>query len=363
MACPQSPNASPKLLDYLWRALRLPRKAIRLMLERHGPGGLEQMLQMRPGAFLKDLPESWKTELPTPIPPYRGFQISPRLLSPGHPGFPGSFLELHDPPWILYYQGNSQLLAHPGPRLAVVGTRRASDYARRLTAQWLLDCKPFHPLIISGMAWGIDGIAHHWALEAGLPTVGILGTPLERPYPPAHRRLFARMLREGLLLSELYSGATLGKWRFPERNRLLAALAEGILVVEAPEKSGALLTAQEGLELGREIFVLPGPLNPHSNGGGHRLIQDGAHLVTHPRELFEIMGYPSRAPTSPGGPASPPEDPLLEILRQGPLHVDKIVSISQKPAPEVMARLIELSLEGQVAETHPGFFKLVCNFN
>jgi DNA processing protein len=288
--------------------------------------------------------------------------------------------DLYDPPWVLYARGDVSLLNYPGPRIAVVGTRRASHYARRITAQLVAGCKPYRPLILSGMAWGIDGVAHQSALDAGMATLAVLGAPLDAGYSPSRQKLFHHIEGSGLLLTELYPGATMASWRFPERNRLLAALAQAIVVVEAPIPSGALLTAQEGLELGREIFVVPGGLIPHCNAGGHRLIQEGAHLLTHPREIFQVLGYEAAEPL-PGqiaeglcgrknsevtpGPGREMEKlvddldgQILKILQGGPLHVDKIIAISQRPAPAVLARLIEMSLGGSLSEAPGAYFEI-----
>ncbi|MDX1387093.1 MAG: DNA-processing protein DprA, partial [bacterium] len=172
-------------------------------------------------------------------------------------------------------------------------------------------------------------------------------------------------LKDGLVLSELYPDAPGGKFRFPERNRILAALCQGLVVIEAPEPSGALITAGEALKLGREVFVVPGPLNPEFNGGGHRLIQEGAHLLREGREIFEVLKISMPAPPAPlpqGGEAKGEREihqKILHILSRGPRHIDKIIHISQKPAPQVSAALIELTLSGRVRERRGKVFKKV----
>jgi DNA processing protein len=157
----------------------------------------------------------------------------------------------------------------------------------------------------------------------------------------------------------------MGPWRFPERNRLIAALADAVVVIEAPERSGALLTAHLALELGRDIFVVPGPITFPHNLGGHRLIQQGAQLLTHGREIFASLGFTARPESGGTFPQVAPtaeEQSLLEILSGDPLHVDKIVLISHLPAPSVMARLMDLCLKGWVVELAGGYYKKVCNF-
>jgi DNA processing protein len=381
MFSPETQNPSPALLEYLWRTLRLPRRAIRFLLHLYSAQEIEAMLRRAPREILAELPERWKKDVPGDPPRYGEGQAPDIFFTPIDPDYPPALHDLNDPPWVLYGRGNKSLLQHPGPRVAVVGTRRASDYAKRVTAQVVAGCKPYRPLIISGMAWGIDGVAHRSALQQGMATVGVLGAPFDQGVSPARQKLMTDMKKFGLLLTEIYPEATMGPWRFPERNRLLAAWAQAIVVVEAPLRSGALLTAQEGLELGREIFVVPGPLSPHFNAGGHRLIQDGAQLLTHPDEIFQVLGYdPACADNqadaqvdaqdekdSEASKTEAPVDPtvaaiaaqIVQMLRGGPLHVDKIIAISQKPAPTVLACLIEMSLAGSLLESGAGYFEII----
>lgn len=281
--------------------------------------------------------------------------------------FPQTLEQLFDPPCILYHQGLLSLLAHNGPKLAVVGTRRASWYALEICEKLVEDTAPFQPLILSGMAQGVDGVAHRTALKSGIPTVGVLGTSLDKVFPWEHRGLQREMGKKALLLTEVYPGAPMGPWRFPERNRILAALADAVLVVEAPLKSGALVTAKLALELGREIFVVPGPLNLRRNDGGHRLIQEGAHLLNQVEELFEILGYSFSTKEGRAGSQdskgrrivfSEEERAILSILEEGPQHVDKIILISHLPAPVVSSILTMLCLQGRIVEGPGGVFKI-----
>ena len=368
-------KSSATLLEFLWRNLRLPRRAIRYLLYLYSPTELEAKLRHSPSQVVQELPKDWRGDIPSQLPLFPAQASADSYFTLGEEIYPSSFHDLYDPPWVLYAQGDLSLLKHPGPRIAVVGTRRASDYAKRVTAQLVVGLKPYNPLIVSGMAWGIDGIAHQTALDEGMATVGILGAPFHQAFASSRQKLFARMAHSALLLTELYPEATMAPWRFPERNRLLAALAEAIVVVEAPIPSGALITAREGLELGREIFVVPGPLKPHFNEGGHRLIQEGAHLLIEPREIGQVLGYkilPSAAAEEKNGGGDegfsergereknpdPLDESILGALQGGPLHVDKIIAFSQNPAPAVLARLVELSLTGSLVEGAPGYFEI-----
>lgn len=366
------------LLEYLWRVLHLSRKYITLCLKRYTLPQLETRLRKNPQSLMMDLG--------LPIPRAKSVvslgqqEAAPeKFLTRGDEAYPASLTNLHDAPYVIYYRGQLDLLEHPGPKITFVGTRRASAYAKRVCRYLIEQLAPLNPLILSGMAAGIDGVAHQTALDLGLKTIGILGTPLHRPYPAFHRALFQQMQTHGLLLTEVYPEAKMGPWRFPERNRLLAALGDATVVVEAPEKSGALITARVAAELGREVMVAPGELLPEQNGGGHRLIQEGAHLLRNAEEIVEILGlspgplslFPKEenqvAPIEKNieklnvskayeGPAEGKE--MLQLLGNHPMQIDKIIHISQKSASEVISLLMELHLEGWVEELPGAHFKL-----
>lgn len=282
------------------------------------------------------------------------------FLSFLHPAFPERLNHLFDPPCGLYGRGLWPILQRRRPWIGVVGTRGASAYALRACAEIVKGFVPYQAVVISGMASGIDACAHETALEYGLPTVGVLGTPLDVVYPRQNAALFRRMSAEALLLSELPSGAAMGPWRFPERNRIIAALCEALVVVEAPRPSGALVTAKCALELGREIFVVPG-LMEERNEGAHRLVQQGAHLLTAPEEIFRSLGYQKKmsraewrqALIRASGSLAPDDLVLLELLQRGPVSIDKILAQSALPAAATTSRMVALVLQGFVVE-HPG---------
>jgi DNA processing protein len=282
-----------------------------------------------------------------------------------HPLFPERLNQLFDPPCGLYGRGSWKLLRHRGPWIGVVGTRAASPHALQACRELVEGFLPYRAMVISGMARGIDAKAHETALRLGLPTIGLLGTPVDRVYPRENLPLFRRMAEEGLLLSELPPHAEMGKWRFPERNRLIAALAEALVVVEASKQSGALSTARFALELGREIFIVPGPMDER-NLGGHRLIQDGAHLLTQPEEIFRILGYPKRLSRAESSRRrlesqenfSPEEKKILAVLAAGSAHIDKILSLCHLPAPLATAQLTALTMKGILNELPGKLFEI-----
>jgi DNA processing protein len=221
------------------------------------------------------------------------------------------------------------------------------------------------------LARGIDGVAHRTALKLGIPTIAVLGTALDTVFPLQHLELQKNIAQEGLLLGEIAPGFPTEAWRFAERNRVIAALSDAVIVVEAPLKSGALVTAKYALELGREIFVVPGPLTLESNEGGHRLIQDGAHLFTNVKEVIEIIGFCSKRPLGDENLNSPATEPmplngeealLMGLLREEPQHIDKLILISHLPAPLVSSTLTGLQLKGWVEELEGCHFKKINDY-
>lgn len=351
-------------VEYLWRTSGLSRKKLRLLLEK---------LKFSTGSFSnpEESQKAWARALRHSFEPKLAelFEKVPSkaphpFLSYGDLEFPESFTHLHDPPLILYHQGHLKTLKHPGVFLGIVGTRRASAYAREMTSRLVKEAQAYDPVIVSGMAAGLDSAAHEAALNCGLKSVGILGLPLSQPYG-ASDSLYEAMKDQGLLLSELYPEAPLGPWVFPERNRLIAALSEAIIVVEAPEKSGALITAKQALDLGKDIYVLPGPYYPSRNQGGHRLIQEGAYLLTSVAEIFENLGFVRKNTSSQSdkgqGPLkfenfSPREQAVLRVLSRSRAPIDKIVSLSQLATSEVSALVMDLSLKGVLQELPGGLY-------
>jgi DNA processing protein len=272
---------------------------------------------------------------------------------------------LYTPPCGLYFLGDFKILNHSGPWIGIVGTRGASQYALKICEQMIERFKCYDPLIVSGMAMGIDGRAHETALAHQMKTLGVLGTPLEVIYPPENEELFKKMSVDGLLLSELAPGSEMGPWNFPKRNRIIAALSDVLIIVEAPQKSGALITAKHALELGKEIYVIPGPLDSIKNTGGHQLIQQGANLLIHPEEIFERLGCVRGAPKPIHSERdlfenlNVEEKKIVQTLSSGPLHVDKISDLSHLPAPFVAGLLMKLVLQELVRELPGKMFEII----
>jgi len=215
------------------------------------------------------------------------FQV--QSITQGCPDYPKRLFDLSDPPKRLFYIGNIQLLAQP--MLAVVGARKASSSGLLLAQHFSsgLGLAGYH--IISGMAYGIDGAAHRSVLDIGADckTIAVCGNGLDRTYPPEHHELATRIAMQGLLLSEYPPGTSPKGFHFPRRNRIIAALSLGVVVIEAAQKSGSLITAYLASSLGREVFVLPGAITSPLFEGSNQLIQEGAKLVKGVQDVLEEL--------------------------------------------------------------------------
>lgn len=281
-----------------------------------------------------------------------------RLLTSRDPAYPASLSTLPDAPILLYQQGQ---LPEPAVRVAVVGSRRATAYGRRVAAGLASSLVARGIEVVSGGARGIDTCGHRGALETGGRTVAVLGSGLLRPYPSENRDLFVEIAERGALLSEFPLETAPKPEHFPRRNRLISGLAAAVVVVEATPRSGSLITAAHALEQGREVLAVPGPITASTSQGPHRLIQQGAKLVQNvedilaelPREAPPVetaAGTVSKAPVSPRPVLFRVDDPLLPLLGAEPLQLEELVQASHLSAPEVMSHLTLLELQGLVRE-------------
>ncbi|PID78827.1 DNA-protecting protein DprA [bacterium DOLJORAL78_65_58] len=215
-----------------------------------------------------------------------------RVLNPEHAHWPPLWKQLTDPPPAVNAQGQSACLGLPA--VAIVGTRRATlrgmAFARALAAALAVRgwC------VVSGLALGIDAAAHRGALEAGGATVAVMGTGLGRIYPAVHADLRRQIEQQGCVLTEFATDVGPRRHHFPRRNRLIAGLVRGVVVVEAPARSGALLTAQMALDVDREVFAVPGPVDLETSRGCHHLLREGAHLVENAEDVVQVLGAPGK---------------------------------------------------------------------
>jgi len=285
---------------------------------------------------------------------------------PGDEAYPEAFRQLPDPPFVLFACGDLSVLGTPG--VGLVGTRHPTAYGRQAAALLARELAGVGCPVVSGMAKGIDAAAHGAALDEGGPTVGVLGAGIDRSYPPENARLFARMREKGTLITEMPPGEEPNAGNFPRRNRLISALSAAVVVVEMGDRSGARHTVDYALELGREVFAVPGPITSPASAGTNALLRDGARVATCARDLLEVMhGVGFRLPdppvetmpvqvelSIPEAPRLPAdESAVLEAIGDAVRHVDGLAGASGLPANRVLAALLALELRGLV-EALPG---------
>ena len=270
--------------------------------------------------------------------------------------YPAALLETADPPPLLYVKGRVALLS--APALAIVGSRNA-------TAQGLVDARRFAEslagaglTIVSGLALGIDAAAHEGALSAAADaasTIAVIGTGADIVYPSAHRSLAHRIADQGAIVSEFALGSPAAAHHFPRRNRIIAGLARGVLVVEAAAQSGSLITARLAGEQGRDVFAIPGSIHSPLSKGCHRLIKQGAKLVESVTDILEELHLaPDAAPEIRPDASVADDDPLFAAIGFEPLTVDALATRSGMSAAELATKLLELELAGRVARLPGG---------
>lgn len=265
--------------------------------------------------------------------------------------YPARLKEIYDYPPLLYVRGT--ILPEDDWCLAVVGTRSASVYGRQVTEELISDLIGNRITIVSGLARGIDAVAHHSALAAGGRTIAVFACGLDLVYPSEHAGLAQSIMENGALISEYPLGTRPKADYFPRRNRILSGLSLGVLVVEAGGKSGALLTAQHALEQNREVFAVPGSiLSPTSQGTNH-LIQEGAKLVRNATDILEELNLTQVAhqmTLKETLPASDTESRLLANLKAEPTHIDEVCRSSGLPIAQVSATLSMMELKGMIKQ-------------
>lgn len=285
-----------------------------------------------------------------------------RLLALGDPAYPDALLQTADPPLLLYLQGDATLLRNPC--LGIVGSRTPTPQGRDNARHFSARLAEAGWTIVSGLALGVDGAAHEGCLSRSGKTVAVVGTGLDQIYPRRHQELGQRIAREGLLVSEFRIGAPPLAPHFPQRNRIIAGLSRGTLVIEAALQSGSLITARMASEAGREVFAIPGSIHSPQSRGCHSLIKQGAKLVETAEDVLEelplagSLAGPSgldRAADTPSAEV----DPLLEALGFEPVSLDALVARTGWPAPQLNAHLLELELQGDVARLPGQLFQRV----
>jgi DNA processing protein len=266
-----------------------------------------------------------------------------RFLGRSDAVFPPLLRAIHDPPVGLFLRGTAaaELLARPA--VAIVGARACSPYGEQVARTLARELTAAGLVVVSGLARGIDGAAHRGALEADGPTVAVLGCGIDRDYPASHRDLARRVADSGLIVSEYAPGVEPAPWRFPARNRIVAGLAAAAVIVEARERSGALITTDLALDEGREVFAVPGEITSSLSKGTNALLRSGAAPLTDAADVLELFGLAASA-----RPPTAPE--TAELLAHLPATADELVRLTRQDAGRLAAALAELELAGLVVE-------------
>ncbi len=274
-------------------------------------------------------------------------------LTPGCAGWPGELDEIASPPEELWLRGRSELFQRR-PRVAVVGTRSPTPYGELQAARLATFLALNGVTVVSGLARGIDEIAHRAALEAGGTTVAVLGSGVDRPWPEGE--LTRRMEREACLVSEFAPGQGPRRHHFPWRNRIIAGLANAVVVVEAARASGSLITARWAIDQGRAVFAIPGRIDHPMAHGCHRLLREGAELYESPADLLPVLGLQRVAEAEPARPAHP----IVAALRGETLTADELAARLGGGTAQTLVALIELELAGSIVRGPGGLYRL-CN--
>ena len=279
------------------------------------------------------------------------------------PAFPETIAALNDAPFVLYRRGT---LGEGIVRIAIVGSRRATAYGRRVATEFAHDFARRGVEVVSGGARGIDTCAHRGTLDGGGRTVAVIGSGLRDPYPPDNRELFERVAASGAVISEFPLEVGPRPENFPRRNRLIAALSVAVVVVEAAARSGSSITAGHALDYGRDVMAVPGPVSSPLSEGCHRLIQQGAKLVQNAGEVLEELSPLYRAALTPSSPAAkPPVLPSLtgdEAAVAGllddpePCHIDVLAEKAPFGVGRLQAALFSLTLRGVVDALPGGYY-------
>jgi DNA processing protein len=262
--------------------------------------------------------------------------------------FPDRLRAIFDPPPTLYLRGDGETEVLGMRSVAVVGARSCSPYGAQVARMLGRELAGAGLVVVSGLARGIDGEAHRGALEAGGLTLAVLGCGIDRDYPASHAQLSRRIEERGLVVSEYEPGVEPAPWRFPARNRVIAGLTEAVVVVEARDRSGALITADFALDEGREVFAVPGEITSALSAGTNALLKLGAAPLTSTDDVLDALGVERRSPAAALA-VSPAAEQLLELVREGPAGADELAARGKLDAGVISAALTELELAGLVA--------------
>lgn len=321
----------------------------------HAPhAALRELVGEREAQALHAQPETLQQQVEATL---RWLQEGPQrvVLTLADAGYPAALLDAPDPPLVLFAQGDLAKLQTPA--IAIVGSRNPTQQGRENARAFAAVFSQAGLTVVSGLAQGIDGAAHEGALKGAGGTVAVVGTGLDLIYPKRHEALARQIPANGLLLSEFTLGTGPLAQNFPKRNRIIAGLSKGTLVVEAAVQSGSLITARLAIDMAREVFAIPGSIHSPQSRGCHALIKQGAKLVETAQDVIEELRLPlpqglaAVKPNSSRDLAEVPEheDPVLEAMGYDPVGLDALHARTGLPVDELNARLLELELQGEVA--------------
>ncbi len=255
--------------------------------------------------------------------------------------------------------GNLELLKARAPYLAVVGTRRCTDYGKKAVIDFTKTLTSAGFIIVSGLAKGIDTLAHKTCIEHKGKTITVLGSGLDKIYPKENKKLAQEIIQnKGLIISEYPPSTSPNRFHFPERNRIIAGFSLGVLVIEAREKSGALITADWATSQQKPIFAIPGSVYNKTSSGCHFLIKKGAHLVDKPEDILKFFGIKIQKKEKVKGETKE-ENLILNLLRNNTLHIDQIIQTTKMNPQEVLQNLSKLEFGGKVKNLGGGIFTAI----
>ena len=276
--------------------------------------------------------------------------------------YPESLKNIYNKPLVLYIKG--KILEEDEFAIAVVGSRKATSYGKWATEKFVKELVNLDITIVSGLATGIDSIAHKTALEYNGRTIAVLGNGLDIVYPNKNKELYKEIAKNGALITEYFCGVAPLPYNFPQRNRIISGLSLGVIIVEAKGKSGSLITAQHALEQGKEVFAVPGNINSIFSEGTNRLIKDGAKLIMDVEdiieELYQLQDRLNRVKKEniDYSNLSELEISIVELIKEGPMHCDTIAMKTGMNIKEVNSILTILELKGIIKEIGGGIFAL-----
>lgn len=310
--------------ELVWRKLGLPEKLVDDFLRFRS--------QFNPQKFLEQVEK-------------KGIKI----LTIKDKAYPELLRQISDAPPILYIKG--ELKPEDSLAVAVVGTRKISSYGREVTEILTRDLVVSGLTIVSGMARGVDSLAHKTAMENGGRTIAVLGCGVDLIYPPENKALYEQIIGQGAIVSEVAPGQYVAKGIFPARNRIIAGLSLGVVVTEGAEDSGALITARDAASQGREVFAVPGPITSFLSAAPSILIKEGAKLVYNVSDILEELDIKAKSKKQIAKrilPENPEEEKILKILADGQAHIDNLVRISEMKTGEVSSLLTMMEIKGKV---------------